>query len=45
MQYESQIKKYGDQWVEAVIARDKKAGDSISETKFAEAHFIEKWIT
>ena len=44
MQYESQIKKYGDQWVEAVIARDKSWGFNIG-TKFAEAHFIEKWIT
>ena len=43
-QYESQIEKYGEEWLDAIIARDKTWGFNIG-TQFAEANFIEKWVS
>jgi LmbE family N-acetylglucosaminyl deacetylase len=44
LEYESQINKYGEEWLEAIIARDKSWGFNIG-TAFAEAAFINKWIS
>ncbi len=43
MCYESQINKYGESWLEAIVARDKSWGFNLG-TEFAEAAHIEKWI-
>ncbi|MDA0345265.1 MAG: PIG-L family deacetylase [Proteobacteria bacterium] len=44
MCYESQIAKYGEAWLEAVIARDKYWGYTIG-CSFAEVANIDKWIS
>lgn len=44
MCYESQIKKYGDDWQEAIIGRDKYWGFNLN-CKYAEAAYVKKWIT
>jgi N-acetylglucosamine malate deacetylase 1 len=43
LKYESQIEKYGMEWVDAIIARDKHWGFNIGVNS-AEAAFIDKWI-
>ena len=43
MCYESQIKKYGDEWLEAIIARDKLWGFNLN-CNYAEAAYVKKWI-
>ena len=43
MAYESQIKRYGKQWLEAIEGRDKLWGFNIG-TKFAEAASASKII-
>ena len=44
MCYESQIKKYGDDWLEAILGRDKLWGFTLN-CNFAEAAYVKKWIT
>ena len=44
MCYESQVAKYGEAWIEAIIARDKQWGFNIS-SGYAEVANIEKWIS
>jgi len=44
MCYESQVAKYGEAWLEAIIARDKQWGFNIG-CSFAEVANIDKWIS
>ena len=44
MCYESQIAKYGVEWIEAIIARDRQWGFNIG-CSYAEVANIDKWIT
>lgn len=44
MCYESQIKKYGQAWLEAIVARDRGWGFNIGSA-YAEVAHIDKWIS
>ena len=44
MCYESQIKKYGDDWMNAIEGRDKLWGFNLN-CDYAEAAYVKKWIT
>ena len=42
MCYETQITKYDEVWLEAIISRDRCSGFNLG-TDFAEAAYIDKW--
>lgn len=42
-EYESQISKYGNEWIEAIISRDKMWGFNIN-CSYAECGFVNKWV-
>ena len=42
--YESQVDKYGQQWLDAIEARDKSWGFNLG-CEFAEVANIDKWIS